>query len=152
MKAFIQNFVVYPSRSVRRPLIIVAWIIPLVIFGTGLYESAAFSIWHFFLGISLIIFLWLVSFFSRVMRRSGKRLDERQRELNQRVMEIAYPFIAAPVVIAALLYQSGQMQTAIFEFSLSAAFYLVGFLPASIVAWFEPDPVSGDEPRLAEPT
>jgi hypothetical protein len=108
-----------------------------------------FSIWHFFLGISLIILLYLISFFSHVMRRSGSRLDERQRELIQSTMAIAYLLIAAPVIIAGLLYQSGFTQTAIFEFFLFAALYLVGFLPATIVAWLEPG--SADDVALRHP-
>lgn len=139
MKPLTQTFKSYPSRAARRVLIVIAYAIPFIIFGTGRYESAVFSIWHFFLGISLIILLYLIGFFSHVMRRSGSRLDERQRELIQSTMAVAYPFIAAPVIIVGLLYQAGSTQTAIFEFFLFAAFYLVGFLPATIVAWLEPD-------------
>lgn len=55
MKPLTQTLKSYPSRAARRVLIVIAYAIPFIIFGTGRYESAVFSVWHFFLGVSLII-------------------------------------------------------------------------------------------------
>lgn len=129
------------GQTLRRILIVIAYAIPLLIFGTGRYESAAFSVWHFFLGISLVIFLWFVGFYSHSIGLSDGRFDERQRELNQKATSLVYTVLIVPIIISMLLYQSSQAQTPVFESFFFATFYLVGFLPASIVGWLDPDPL-----------
>lgn len=137
------------GRTLRRVLIAIAFAIPLLVFGTGRYESAAFSVWHFLLGVSLVIFIWLVGFYGHSIGLVDGRFDERQRELNQKATSLVYPILIAPIIISMLLYQSGQAQTPVFEFFFFATFYLVGFLPASIVAWLEPNPPAEEVSRAS---
>lgn len=138
------------GQTLRRVLIIIVFAIPLLIFGTGRYESAAFSVWHLFLGISLVIFIWLVGFYGHSIGLADGRFDERQRELNKRATSLVYPILIVPIIIIMLLYQFGQAQTPVFEFFFFTTFYMVGFLPASIVGWLEPDPVRDEPARVQQ--
>lgn len=130
----------YPSRTLRRLLIVSAYAIPLVVLGTGRYTSETFDVWTFLLGVSLLILLWLIAFSSRALN-IGSEQDERQRGLGMQALTVTYIFIAPLAIGSALLYRYGSAGSTLFEFCLFSLFYLTGFLPATIVTWLEPDSV-----------
>ena len=138
-----QLFVGPMDRALRRILVVVAYAVPLFVFGTGRYEQGGLSGWSLFLVPALLLLLRLTLFSQGALKAQGAH-DERQRTLLLRAHSITYRIVMVPILLTVLLYMFGEVGTGLFEFFFFASFYLTFFLPATVIAWLEPDPPTED--------
>lgn len=139
-----QLFIGPMNRALRRVLVIVIYAIPLFVFGTGQYEQGRLNGWSSLLVLSGLLLLRLSFFSQGVLKKARGTHDERQRELVLRSHSVTYWVIAVPMLLTILVYMFGGVGSALFELLLFTTFYLVFFLPITVIAWLEPNPPTED--------
>lgn len=144
-----QLFIGPMSRTLRRALVVVAYTLLLFALGTGLYEQGHLSGWSSLLILSFLLLLRLASFGGSVLKKTQGAYDERQRELVLRSHSVTYWFVAVPMLLTVLVYMYGGEGSDLFEMLLFITFYLIFFLPTTVIAWLEPNPPAEEVSRAS---
>jgi hypothetical protein len=135
---------------VRRALAVIAWVLLAVSLNDPFNLSPLLSnFWGVVPLISLLAFIRLYIFTLQTLAGGHLRKplplvpDERQHSVTARVHLISYRIFAVPLLGTFFIFLvdgPGQL----FTYTLCLSFFLFFFLPTTVTAWLEPDPVDED--------